>query len=75
MSAVATRRNKSGNPWPAKLKALRQHYGLTQQQACEEITAPLSTWRGWEHGRRRPSPMIDKLLRLAFPAFFAKIDR
>lgn len=55
------------NPWPARLKAIRDRHGLTQEEAAARINAPLGTWRGWEQGRRRPNPMIQRLIELAFP--------
>ncbi len=64
-----TPRKRPGNPWPATLKRLRVDLGLDQVQAAERVDAPLGTWRGWEQGRRVPSPMIVKLMRLAFPEF------
>ena len=69
MNGVA---KKATSVWIARLKSLREFYGLDQAEAASRINAPLGTWRNWEQGRRVPSPMIVKLLELAFPEFFKK---
>jgi DNA-binding transcriptional regulator YiaG len=63
---------KRKNPWPDTLKRLREHYGLTQEEAAKRIDAPLGTWRNWEQGRNRLSPMMVRLIRLTFPEFFSR---
>ncbi len=55
------------NPWPAKLRAIRVRYGLTQTKAAEAIGAVLSTWQNWEYGRRIPNATTAKLIELVFP--------
>ena len=62
----------NGNPWPKKLKALRAHYDVTQEQVASRIHAPASTWRNWEYGRRKVSPTVARLLVLSFPEFFRR---
>lgn len=66
-------KGKGRNPWPKRLHDLREFYGkITQEEAASRIDAPAGTWRGWEYGRRLPSPMIIKLLKLTFPEYFAQ---
>jgi DNA-binding transcriptional regulator YiaG len=69
---LMTKRKKpaGNNPWPGRLKALREHYDISQKQAAERIDASLGSWRNWEQGLRTPSPMIVRLLKLTFPEFF-----
>jgi DNA-binding transcriptional regulator YiaG len=57
----------STNPWPRRLKALRERLGLTQTEAAERIGTVLRTWQNYEYGRRQPGPMVAKLIELAFP--------
>lgn len=59
----------TGDPWPDRLRALRDALGLTQAEAADRVKAPVGTWRGWEYGRREPSAMIALLLEMAFPEF------
>jgi DNA-binding transcriptional regulator YiaG len=66
------RRPAAPNPWPGRLYALREFYHINQREAAERVSAPRATWRNWEQGRRRVSPMIARLLELAFPEFFAQ---
>ena len=58
-----------GNPWPGILSDLRVRLNLSAQECADRIKAPVGTWRGWEYGRREPSPTIAHLLRLAFPEY------
>ena len=60
------------NPWPARLAGIRALYKLTLDEAAARISAPVSTWNNWEYGRRRPNPMIQRLIELTFPEYFRK---
>lgn len=82
MATVARKKPRpksEANPWPTRLTALREHYGtdgkaLPQDEAAARITCSVRTWQGWEQGRRKPNPMIIRLLQLAFPEFFRTIS-
>ena len=69
---MAKKRPKAANPWPQRLADLRTFYDLSQEEAAARIDAPVGTWRNWEQGRRKPNPMIIRLLQLAFSEFFAR---
>ena len=78
MSTMARKRPqpKSANPWPNLLAELRRIYGadgvsLPQAEAAARIACPVRTWQGWEQGRRKPNPMIARLLELTFPKAFS----
>jgi transcriptional regulator with XRE-family HTH domain len=45
---------KASNPWPAKLKALREARGWTQAEAAERGGFPYRSWVNWELGDRVP---------------------
>lgn len=70
MSLVAKRKAKSDepapppNPWPARLKAVRDRYGLTQAQAAERIRISQSQWSAFESGGRQPTRPVAHLLEL-----------
>jgi DNA-binding transcriptional regulator YiaG len=50
------------NPWPARLRALRQKLGLaSQQQAATRFRVSLRTWAAWESGETTP-PRVTQLL-------------
>jgi DNA-binding transcriptional regulator YiaG len=77
MAKKKPRPRSAPNPWPDRLRDLRRIYGtrgvaITQEEAAERINCPVATWRGWEQGRRKPNPMIVRLLELQFPRAFAK---
>jgi DNA-binding transcriptional regulator YiaG len=55
------------NPWPARLKALRERLDLTQAEAAEKTGVATRTWISWEHGHRKPSGPARRLLRQTFP--------
>lgn len=60
-------KKRPANPWPAKLKALRERQGLTQAQAAQRTGVALRTWISWENDHRRPSGPAQQLLKHAFP--------
>lgn len=45
-----------------KIKELRIRKGLTQEQLCEIFGIPLSTYRKWEQGQRKPAEYLVNLL-------------
>ena len=54
MAVMAPKKKKSasaGNPWPARLLAIRESRDLTQTEAAEKVGAVLRTWQNWEYGR------------------------
>ena len=61
-----------GNPWPARLKALRamrkaktgQEY--TQVMAAKDADVSASTWIAWENNRRAPSKAMQIVLLTIF---------
>jgi DNA-binding transcriptional regulator YiaG len=75
MSAMAKKRKppptpepaSRKNPWPARLKAIRVRYQLTQTEAAQRIGTVLRTWQNWEYGRRQPSTTTARLIELTFP--------
>ena len=49
--------------WDAdRLRALRQHLGLTQQQMAEELGTRQQTISEWETGRYQPRGASERLL-------------
>lgn len=64
---VMAKKKPAPNPWPGRLKRLRERHGLTQTEAAARVGTGLRTWQNWEYGRTRPNPMIAKLLDLTFP--------
>jgi DNA-binding transcriptional regulator YiaG len=54
----------SNNPWPRRLKALRERLGLTQVQAAERIRIAQSQWSSYEAGKRQPTRPIAHLIEL-----------
>jgi len=59
------------NPWPARLKALREFYDdMSQTDAAAKVRVPIGTWRNWEQGRRPLPDHVTLLLELTFPEFF-----
>lgn len=57
----------AANPWPEKLRALRDILHLTQVEAAAQADIPTRTWIAWENDQRRPGRMALKLLLQAFP--------
>lgn len=55
---------KAANPWPAKLKALRDRLGLSNEQVAARLRISLRLWRSWCYGERKPSPAGQALLSL-----------
>lgn len=49
---------------PATYAATRSRAGLTQEEFASTIGVNLSTYRQWEHGRRKPSGPARALMRL-----------
>jgi len=47
-------------PFPARLKAFRATYGLTQQQLADALEISRNTVKAWERGdpRRRPHVLM-----------------
>lgn len=66
MLGMAKRKKTAFNPWPARLKKIREDKDMTQAEAAEIVGTVLRTWQNWEYGRSRPSPMIAKLIDLLF---------
>lgn len=54
---------KKINPWPARLKDLRNRLQITQEQAGKRVRVTRRTWAGWEGGRV-PSPAHQLLIEL-----------
>lgn len=46
----------------AKIKALRNRYGETQEQFAERLGVVVDTLRYWEQGRGQPKGPAEKLL-------------
>jgi transcriptional regulator with XRE-family HTH domain len=57
------RKKVPGNPWPKRLKALRERLGLTQTEAGARVGVSQRSWALWEAGRI-PSPPVQILLDL-----------
>jgi DNA-binding transcriptional regulator YiaG len=55
---------KRANPWPAKLKQLRNGLGLTNDEVAAKLRIPIRLWRSWLYGERRPSPAAQALISL-----------
>ncbi len=43
----------------------RQRLGMTQKEFAHLLGTPIGTVRGWEQGRRQPTPAAKVLLRVA----------
>lgn len=55
MAAKSKRRRRQKYPWdPNKVKALREHLGLTQQQLSETLGVRQQTISDWETGQYVP---------------------
>jgi transcriptional regulator with XRE-family HTH domain len=52
------------NPWPKRLKVLRDKLGLNQKQAAEKIHISQSQWSAFESGARTPTRPIAHLISL-----------
>jgi len=55
------------NPWPARLKAIRERYKLTQTEAAARVRISQSQWSAFESGARTPTRPIAHLIELVFP--------
>jgi DNA-binding transcriptional regulator YiaG len=64
------RKPSPGNPWPEKLRKLRDALGLTQSHAAERAGVAARTWIAWENSQTRPSRLALALLKSAFPGQF-----
>lgn len=42
----------------AALTEARARLGLTQEQAAKQWECPITTYRSWEHGLRRPNEVL-----------------
>lgn len=71
MPVMAKKRPRIGNPWPARLKAIRKRLGITQEEAAAQTDVSIHTWVAWENDQRRPGRMALKLLKKTFPGEFA----
>ena len=60
-------KKKATNPWPKRLKALRERHGLTQAAAAAKVGVAMRTWISWENDHRQPSGPAALLIRHAFP--------
>ncbi len=67
---VMAKKKPAPTSWPARLKALREKYGLTQAEAAARADMALRTWIAWENAQRNPGRLALKLLREAFPGEF-----
>lgn len=63
----APRKPSPGNPWPKKLRKLRDELDLTQEEAAAKAGVALRTWISWENDHRQPSGPAAALLRQIFP--------
>jgi DNA-binding XRE family transcriptional regulator len=62
----------SDNPWPDKLRALRESRDprLTQRAAAKLCGVTPRTWISWENNQFRPGRLALRLLRKKFPELF-----
>ena len=60
-----SRRRRQGQQWDAdRVKALRDHLGLTQQQMSEELGTRQQTISEWERGIYRPRGVSRTMLNI-----------
>lgn len=52
------------NPWPARLRALRERLALTQAAAAQKVRISRRAWVKWEMGDQIPSPAHQLLIEL-----------
>jgi transcriptional regulator with XRE-family HTH domain len=57
-------RSVSTNPWPRRLKALRERLGLTQTEAAKRLKISQTQWSLFESGKRQPTRPITHLIDL-----------
>jgi len=54
---------KKSNPWaPAKIKALRQRLGDTQEQFAQRLGIAFTTVNKWENNKSKPSKLGQRAL-------------
>ena len=56
------------SPTPQQIKDLRLRAGLSQIAASALVHSALSTWQGWEYGRRKMHPAIWELFQIKVAA-------
>lgn len=70
MSIMSAKRRASANPWPARLRALRERITLrqghrfTQADAAAMFRVSTRAYVGWEHGTQIPTPSHQLLIDL-----------
>jgi len=47
---------------PEHLKALESRLGLTEPQAAKYLGVPITTYRKWRNGTRKPGSVVQRLL-------------
>ena len=47
---------------PEHLKALESRLGLTEPQAAKYLGVPVTTYRKWRNGTRKPGSVVQRLL-------------
>ena len=58
------RKPKNRNPWPARLKKLRDSHGLTNEDIAKRLRIPLRLWKSWLYDNRIPSAAAQALISL-----------
>jgi DNA-binding transcriptional regulator YiaG len=54
------------NPWPAKLKALKERTGKSHQELADIIGVSRRTWRAWLYNESQPGKLAAQLLTIRF---------
>lgn len=54
----------ASNPWPARLKKLRDDLNITQREAAERVRVHLRSWAKWEYGDQIPSESHQLLIEM-----------
>jgi len=64
-------------PFPARLKAFRATYGLTQQQLATRLEIARNTVKSWERGdpRRRPHVLMVEAVVTRLTAWATELQR
>jgi len=64
-------------PFPARLKAFRATYGLTQQQLADALEISRNTVKAWERGdpRRRPHVLMVEAVVTRLTAWERELQR
>ena len=55
---------KVENPWPKRLGMMQAKLGLSNQGMAEHLKVSLHTYLAWKYGRRRPSPLALRAIKL-----------